>query len=259
MDESTLAYKKTISESLGIKLILLLAISTGLFMAFLGLWTIYQALVDSATNSKLGQSVLWIALGGFLSAWSLLYGRSSFGEVTFGISERGVLLPHPMTLTLSKKRNRFVPFEDIRAVYTNEYWAEKVDDPAIMIRLRNGKYIPVPYDNIGEIPSVLKELEPRTKVYRDRDYLSGLEVFPPSASVDIQESDILIVTDQDRIVVPLSNIAAVRRTPFPGLDLRVGSGIGFHSLSPQLLVGIKKLKKGVREGKFQESHLGSDD
>ena len=241
-------YKRTISESPGNKLIFLLSISAGLLLAFLGLWTIYQALVDSATDSELRQSVFWIAIGGLLSSWSLLYGRRFFGEVTFGISERGVLLPHPMTLTLSMKKHRFVPFKDIKAVYTNEYWAKKVDDPAIAIRLRNGTYIQVPYENIGEIPSVVKALKLRTKVYRDRDRLpDGTKVFHPSTSVEIRGNDILIVTDQDRIVLPVNMIVAVRRRPFAWLKLRDGGRIGFHSLSPQLLDRIERLKKGARD------------
>ena len=245
MDRGRLIFRRTVSAYWGHQLLYSILILMGLFLIGFSLLLVAWAMTRGIGLAEYPGWIPFIIIGGGFFYWGLS-NRYIFGRMTFAIFENGILSPYPIKSTLSKEKHRFIPFEDIEAIYTNEY-ASKKADPEIIVRLKTGGDLSIDYYLVGRIPPLVRKLSGRVRVHRDRDMIVGQEIFHPSASVHVREGEILIHTQEGVCTIPLADAVWFRTsalTGYPTLKLKDGRRIGFRSMK---LSPFMRLRESVKK------------
>lgn len=223
-------------------------ISVSIMVVVIGLLLLGGFGMGMLPASTLPASLLALFLGSVFLILGWLEGSYVFYRTTFGITDKGLLMPYPTKRTLHRDRHRMLSFEDIEAIYTNEYWASNRGSPAVVVLTRTGRIHSIDDQALGRLSALLENIPDTVKVYRDRDLISGIEIFPPSTSIQFLEDSLILKTGSHEIVIELEEILKVRGGTFPHMKLRNGKKIGFHS-APLLL--LRKIRNKIR-GKHRQ-------
>ncbi|MCK4265806.1 MAG: hypothetical protein KAX31_00890 [Thermoplasmata archaeon] len=168
---------------------------------------------------------------------------ASLGKFSIRIYDNGFLL---MTGLLENKEV-FIPFENINAIYLNEYSPTSTPNSDIMIVKKDGEQISVLRIDIGQKGiGVLKRFSnEKVRILTDRNWLMSYgEIFPPPKDVEISENSVIFHGQKYDLSIPWHNIKEIGNTP--KIVQKDGKAILFYSYSEKI-EKHKEIRKNLKK------------